>query len=111
MPLFLDNFSLREYNTFGLDVKAKYFAAFFELEDLREILDARDPSTDMLVLGGGSNILFTRNVDGYVLKNGMSGLAKIAEDDDHVYVKIGAGENWNRVVQTCVSKGWAGIEN
>src|SRR5262245_45322374 len=90
------NFSLKPYNTFGIEAKAKYFAAFSNVERLKE-LTAHSPTTigsqlTTFILGGGSNILFTKDFDGYVLKNDIRGIAKINEDDEYVYIKVGAGE-------------------
>jgi UDP-N-acetylmuramate dehydrogenase len=108
-----ENISLRPYNTFGIDANARYVASFRNLDELREVLEsstAKDQDT-MLVLGGGSNILLTRDVDGIVLKNEISGIEVVDEDSDHIYVKAGAGENWHRLVMYCVENGFAGMEN
>jgi len=64
-----------------------------------------------LILGGGSNILFTKNFDGIVLKNEIKGIEKVKEDDESVYIKAGAGENWHSFVLYCIKNNWAGIEN
>jgi UDP-N-acetylmuramate dehydrogenase len=108
-----ENISLRPYNTFGIDANAKYFASFQNLDELKAVLEtatARDQRTT-LVLGGGSNILLTRDVEGIVLKNEISGIDVIGEDDEHLYVKAGAGENWHRLVMYCVERGFGGMEN
>jgi UDP-N-acetylmuramate dehydrogenase len=63
------------------------------------------------ILGGGSNILFTKDFDGHVLKNDIRGIAKINEDDEYVYVRVGAGENWHQFVLFCIKNNWQGIEN
>jgi UDP-N-acetylmuramate dehydrogenase len=104
------NFSLKPYNTFGIDVRAKYFSAFSDIEQLRELTIHLSPFTTF-ILGGGSNILFTRDFDGYVLKNDIRGIAKINEDNEYVYVKVGAGENWHQFVLFCIQNNWQGIEN
>jgi UDP-N-acetylmuramate dehydrogenase len=104
------NFSLKKYNTFGIDVYAKYFSEFNsvgELEDL--LLTVNDRPT--LILGGGSNILFTKNFDGLVLKNSVNGITIVKEDSEFVYVKAGAGENWHQFVLYCLQNNFAGIEN
>ena len=64
-----------------------------------------------LVLGGGSNLLFTKNYDGLIIKNEMKGIHLIREDDHHVYVRAGAGEGWHSFVLHCINNGWAGMEN
>ncbi len=109
----LENFSLKPYNTFSIDVNANLFGTFsnaFELEELLQTSNLK-PQTSNLVLGGGSNILFTKNFDGLILKNEVKGIEKIKEDDEHVYVKTGAGENWHRFVLYCLDQSWAGVEN
>jgi UDP-N-acetylmuramate dehydrogenase len=104
-----ENFSLRPYNTFHIDAKAKQFAAFSSVADLLE-LRTRNLRIHTLI-GGGSNILLTQDVDGLVLKNEIIGIEKMREDQDHVYVRAGAGENWHRFVLYCIKNGWAGVEN
>jgi len=109
------NFSLKPYNTFGIDVRAKYFSAFSDTEQLKE-LTTNIPITigtpkKIFLLGGGSNILFTKDFDGYVLKNDVRGIAKINEDDEYVYIKAGAGENWHQFVLFCIQNTWQGVEN
>lgn len=105
-----ENISLRPYNTFGIDVKARFFSSFKELEELQELLTygSRYPT---LILGGGSNILLTKDVDGLVLKNEVKGISIIHEDNNFVYVKAGAGENWHQFVLHCIQRNWAGVEN
>ena len=65
----------------------------------------------VFILGGGSNILFTKDYDGAVLKNEIKGIELQHEDADHVYVKVGAGENWHQFVLHCIDHNWAGVEN
>jgi UDP-N-acetylmuramate dehydrogenase len=108
-----ENISLKGLNTFGIDVKARYLGAFTNLPELEEIaaFASIGKGLPLLILGGGSNMLFTRDVDGLVLKNEIPGIEKIKEDDDHVYIKTGAGENWHRFVLHCLENGWSGMEN
>ena len=107
-----ENYSLRELNSFGIRASARYLAAFRSVEDLQEILRANPvPNQPLLVLGGGSNILFTHDFNGLVLRNEITGIEKLKEDDDHVYVRAGAGENWHQFVLYCIRNGWAGLEN
>ncbi len=105
------NISLKKFNSFGIDVSAAHFACFRNQEELESLLTETDNRKSMLVLGGGSNILFTRNVDGWVLKNEISGISRIAEDEEYYYVKAGAGENWHSFVLHCIENGYAGVEN
>lgn len=105
-----ENISLRPYNTFGIDATARYFASFTGIEELEETVTLK-PGIPNLVLGGGSNILFTKNFDGLVLKNEIKGIAELHEDSEYVYVKAGAGENWHQFVLYCIERGWGGVEN
>ena len=107
---FQENISLKPYNTFAINATARYFANFKTTESLLAIL-ADMPSKKLLVLGGGSNILFTGDFDGVVLKNEFGGIEKVSEDEDFVYVKCGAGENWHQFVLHCIANNWAGVEN
>jgi UDP-N-acetylmuramate dehydrogenase len=111
------NISLRPYNTFGINAKAKYFATFESLSELEETLNYNPDShrgqttNSKLILGGGSNILLTKDFDGIVLKNEIKGIKVVKEDDDHIYIKSGAGENWHQFVLYCVNNNYAGVEN
>jgi UDP-N-acetylmuramate dehydrogenase len=106
------NISLKPYNTFGIDVKAECFAAFTTVDELRELLHYKLKTTNSkLILGGGSNILFTKNISGIVLKNELKGVQLIKEDNNHYYVKVAAGENWHQFVMHCIKHNYAGIEN
>lgn len=104
-----ENFSLKPYNTYGIPVMAKYFAAFANTDVLAELLETK--KEHHLILGGGSNILFTKNYDGLVLKNEISGIEKINEDDAHVYLRAGAGVGWHEFVLYCINNNFAGVEN
>jgi UDP-N-acetylmuramate dehydrogenase len=107
-----ENISLKPFNTFHVDVKANVFAPFKSVSELQEILTQRRmPGRPLLVLGGGSNILFTGDFDGIVLKNEVKGIEKIKEDEENVYVTAGAGENWHRFVLHCIENNYAGVEN
>ena len=107
-----ENVSLKPYNTFGIDATARYFARFTSSDELQsELIHTHKVTTKKFILGGGINILLTKNFDGVVLKNEVAGIGKIAEDDDFVYIKCGAGENWHQFVLHCIENDWAGIEN
>jgi UDP-N-acetylmuramate dehydrogenase len=105
------NISLQPYNTFGIDVTAKVFAPFATVNALTEMLEKKEANEPMLVLGGGSNILLTKPFDGWVLHNRLPGIKVVREDDEHVWVRSGAGENWHAFVLHCISSNWAGVEN
>ena len=104
-----NNFSLKAFNTFGIDVKAKWFGRFTSKEDLMELMPLVE--NDMLVLGGGSNVLFTGDYNGLVLKNDIGGIHTIHEDAEYVYIKAGAGVNWHAFVTHCIEFGLGGVEN
>jgi UDP-N-acetylmuramate dehydrogenase len=104
-----ENFSLKSFNTFGINISTKLFASFSNTNELSEIL--RNKNEHKLILGGGSNILFTKNYDGLVLKNEIAGIEKINEDDAHVYVRAGAGVGWHEFVLYCINNDFAGVEN
>ena len=107
-----ENISLRQYNSMGIDARARQFSTFGTLETLQELTALSDDGNlAKLVLGGGSNILLTRDFDGMVMKNEMPGADLVSETDTHYYVKVGAGENWNRFVQYSIGRNWAGLEN
>jgi UDP-N-acetylmuramate dehydrogenase len=123
-----ENFSLKKLNTFGIDVSAKYFATFNTVDEISELLEFKELSTAnystgsfgqpshgalwaTLILGGGSNILFTKNFDGLVLKNEIKGIKIIKEDEHYVYIQCGAGENWHQFVLYCINNNFAGVEN
>jgi UDP-N-acetylmuramate dehydrogenase len=107
-----ENISLKPHNSFGIEATAKFFISFSSAGELEEVLDDRIArSHRQLVLGGGSNILLTGDFDGIVLQNGIEGIELIGEDETHVYLKAGAGENWHRFVLYCVRQGYAGVEN
>jgi UDP-N-acetylmuramate dehydrogenase len=103
-------FSLLPHNTFRIDVKARYFSTFSNTDELSELM-THDSRLTTLVLGGGSNILFTKDYNGLILKNEIKGIEIQHEDAEHVYVKAGAGENWHQFVLHCIHHNWAGVEN
>ncbi|WP_137939522.1 UDP-N-acetylmuramate dehydrogenase [Chitinivorax sp. B] len=112
MPEFQSNISLKSFNTFGVDVPARFFVQVHSLVELQAVLADTDmKEKPRLVLGGGSNILLTRPFDGLVIKLSLHGRDCVAEDADAVYVKGMAGENWHDFVQWTIAQGWAGLEN
>ena len=104
------NKNLKEYNTFGISVKAEMFAIFSSIEELKQILSFRNDKK-LLVLGGGSNLLLTKDFDGLVIKNEIKRFEVIEETASEVIVESGAGENWHEFVLNCIDKGFGGIEN
>ena len=108
----IKNKSLRSYNTFGVDCISSFFTTINNLKDLDELYQHKlYKSQKKLILGGGSNILFTSNFDGLVIKNEIKGIEIIKETNDIVEVQIGAGVNWHEFVIHAVNNKWGGIEN
>lgn len=108
-----ENLSLKQYNSFGIAAAARYFSTFASAEELTELLTESGlaPRYPLLILGGGSNILFTKDFDGLLLKNELKGIELVKKDANHYYVKAYAGENWHSFVCYCIDHGYAGIEN
>ncbi|GAB4397514.1 MAG: UDP-N-acetylmuramate dehydrogenase [Microscillaceae bacterium] len=104
------NVSLRPYHTFGIDCRAHFFAAFQNEAELGQLL-AHFAGQPVLILGGGSNVLFTRDFAGAVLQNKIMGIRLVREDAQYAWVRVGAGENWHTFVLHCIAQGWAGVEN
>ncbi len=105
------NKSLLLYNTFRIDVKAKYFVEVTSKEDLSALISTEEfKSNKRFVLGGGSNLLLTKDFDGIVIRLGIKGIT-VCEEGSDIYVEGGAAEVWNEFVQYNVNKGFAGLEN
>lgn len=106
------NFPLTSFNTFRVPAKAASFALLASSEQAIDIIKNVLPEiNNVLVLGGGSNILFTADFDGLVLHQAMKGISVLEETDSACRVKAAAGEDWTEFVDYCVSRGWGGIEN
>jgi UDP-N-acetylmuramate dehydrogenase len=104
--------SLQPYNTFGIDVKAREIVHIQTVDDLRNLIhDRRLQPHEILVLGGGSNVLFTQDVQETILRNELKGIEVVREDDAHVWVKAMGGEVWHTFVLWCIERGYAGVEN
>jgi UDP-N-acetylmuramate dehydrogenase len=108
-----ENISLKPYNTFGINVTARYFAKFTSSAELAELFhfDSENKEVTTLVLGGGSNILLTQDYKGLVAINEMRGIEVVNEDAQHIYVQAAAGGNWHRFVMYCIENNFAGVEN
>ena len=112
MPKIHHNISLKPYNTFGVEAKAKHLAFFSDEKELKELLTDRDfSSKPAIILGGGSNILFTRDYEGLVLINQIKGIKILEDAEEYVTIRVGAGEQWDDLVGYCVRQGWGGLEN
>jgi len=106
-----ENKSLKPYNTLGVDAKARYFLSVTAPDSLLAAIGEARNALPYLVLGGGSNILFTRDFEGLVLKNDIKGLAVLGQTDDDVHVRAGGGEDWHAFVQWCLQHRFYGLEN
>ncbi|MEM0996555.1 MAG: UDP-N-acetylmuramate dehydrogenase [Bacteroidota bacterium] len=103
---------LQPYNTFGISVRARQFARIHSQDDVRELLASGHlHAAPRLVLGGGSNVLLTRDFPGLVLSIAVTGRRIVSEDAEQLVLEVGAGENWHDLVWHCVDQGWGGIEN
>lgn len=104
------NFDLQAVNTFGISAKAKLFATFSSIQELSDLLE-NVPNESRLILGGGSNLLLTKDFDGLVLKNEIKGFRVTFEDELEVIVEAGAGEIWHEFVLKCIEQNYSGLEN
>ncbi|NQY08724.1 MAG: UDP-N-acetylmuramate dehydrogenase [Flavobacteriales bacterium] len=108
----IKNYSLHKLNTFGIDVNAKLYCEINSTDELIEIIGSDDfKNNQVLILGGGSNLLFTKDYNGIVVKNNLKGIEVVEENNDHVSVTVGGGENWHEFVMHCVNNNYGGIEN
>jgi UDP-N-acetylmuramate dehydrogenase len=104
------NISLKPYNTFGIDANAKHFVSVSSIDELIKVLELPE-YPDKLILGGGSNMLLTKDQDALVVHINIKGISIVSETDDSVMVKASAGENWHDFVMYCIDKDFGGIEN
>lgn len=107
-----ENFSLKSYNTFGVEVKSRFFVEVTSVPLLQDLLSTpllKD--LPKLILGEGSNVLFTQDFPGIVIKISLKGIEKTLEDDQHVWVTAAAGENWHELVLYCIQHHLSGLEN
>lgn len=103
---------LKSFNTFGVQAKAKLMVEINNEDWFRRLMETQEyQRNEKLIMGGGSNLLFTKDFDGLVIKNNIKGIEKIAENDEHIFVQSGAGEIWHEFVLHCIKNGWAGLEN
>ncbi|MCJ8152231.1 UDP-N-acetylmuramate dehydrogenase [Chryseobacterium sp. SSA4.19] len=107
-----ENFSLKPYNTFGIDAKAHYFTEVSSVEELLEALNTPATRTlPLLFLGGGSNILLTQDFEGLAIRLNLKGIHEDLINDNEVLLTVKAGENWHEFVLFCLEKDYGGMEN
>ena len=102
------NISLKEYNTFGIAVKAKRFISVSSVYELQQLLKTEK---EVFLLSGGSNMLLTKDIDMLVVHLNITGVSIDTEDDKHVYLTVNAGEDWHEFVLWCIANDYGGIEN
>ena len=106
------NYSLLPHNTFGMDVKASVFMEYESVEELKDLLGQSSlVEGTWLHIGGGSNLLFTKDYPGMILHSAIKGFEVVGENEEEVLVRAGAGEVWDDFVAYAVEKGWYGAEN
>ena len=103
-----ENISIKEYNTFGIDVNAKRFVSVNSVYQLQQLLKAEK---NVFLISGGSNMLLTKDIDKLVVHIDFKGISIDKEDDDFVYLTVNAGENWHDFVLYCVAQNYGGLEN
>lgn len=112
MTEILENQSLLSFNTFGINVKARFLSTAHSCDDFQELFSSKYADIHApLILGGGSNVLFTNDYNGLVILNRISGIEKILEDENTVRLRVGAGVVWHEFVMHCVQNNWGGVEN
>jgi len=107
-----ENIELKEYTTFGINAKARYFATYSNIKELLKI--SRSPEyldNEILHIGGGSNLLFCGDFKGLILKSAIKGITHYRKNDDTVYLIVGAAEKWTDVVDYCLNNDLSGLEN
>lgn len=108
----LENVDLQAFNTFGIKVFGSRFVTITSVPEAQALFQSPQfKNNKHLILGGGSNMLFTKNYDGLIVKVELRGIEIVTEDDNHVTLKVGAGEIWHHLVLYCVERNWGGIEN
>lgn len=110
--IILENISLKPYNTFRVQANASVFAEMHSLLDIQTFLNtSRYKDWPKLIMGGGSNLLFTKDFDGVIMKINTKGIFKINETEDRVWLNVQAGEVWDDFVNYCIGNNYGGIEN
>ncbi len=107
-----ENKSLKPFNTFGIDVTASHFITITSIEQLQELMTTNLYKNEKhLILGGGSNMLFTKDFDGLVIKVDLKGIDIVDQTEENITINVASGEGWHELVMHCVKNNWGGIEN
>lgn len=105
------NISLKSFHTFGIDVTTQFLYKIESKDDIKKLIDESVCKGNFVILGKGSNVLFSKPFQGSVIVNCIRGIELISESKNEVVVRVGAGEDWDEFVEYCVDKNWYGIEN
>lgn len=112
MSQIIKDFPLLQYNTFQVEANTCFFIEFKDIAEIQAFLNSADAGIlPRFVLGGGSNVLFTKDFDGIILHPALKGIEKAGENSETVRVRVGAGETWDNFVEYCVAHDWGGVEN
>lgn len=107
-----ENVNLRSYNTFGINANARYFCRISSKAQFQELLKSDTYKNERhLILGGGSNLLFTKDFEGLIIKVDLKGITIVEENDDYIQLEVSSGEVWHELVMYCVQHNYGGIEN
>ena len=108
----IKNYSLKGHNTFGIEAKCRRFLEFSSVNEAQDVLPTlRGEDAPLMLLGGGSNLLLTKDFSGTVIHSAIMGAEAHETGDGHVLLRCGSGERWDDIVDLCVSRGWYGAEN
>ncbi|SMG36579.1 UDP-N-acetylmuramate dehydrogenase [Arenibacter troitsensis] len=105
-----EDISLKEYNTFGIDAKAKFFCEINSIAELKQALELKG-YPNLFILGGGSNMLITKNLENLVLHINLKGIEVVSENSEEAIIKVSAGENWHNMVLWTLDRDYGGLEN
>ena len=105
------NFSLKNYNTFNIDVKSDKFISISTEDQLIDFLSKNKDEDNIFFLGGGSNVLFSKDYKGTIVHISIKGKKIIEESNDNIIIEVNSGENWHEFVKWSIEKNYGGIEN
>ena len=106
-----ENQNLKDYNTFGMEVLARHFLQIENADEVPSVIREYLQEKPFYILGGGSNTLFTKDFDGYIVHPAFTGIEVMEQTDDAVVLRVSAGEPWDNLIQYCIKRQYFGIEN